>query len=62
VQTLDRGGAAFDSPFAVEHDGSAVGTPALAVGSSGRGVLAFIESNGHGFQLVAAPVDCSTLR
>jgi hypothetical protein len=62
VQTFDRGGEPLDSPVALDHEGSVVGAPALAVGSSGRGVLAFIESNGHGFQLVAASLDCSTRR
>jgi hypothetical protein len=59
VQTLDRTGEPLDAPVALQGEGSAVGAPAVAVDPSGRGVVAFIESNGHGFQLVAAPLDCS---
>ncbi len=59
VRTLDRAGEPLDSPVSVQHEGSAFGAPALAMNSSGHGLLAFIESNGRGFQLVAAPLDCS---
>ena len=59
VQTFDRAGEPLDAPVALQNEGSAVGAPALAMDPSGRGVLAFIESNGHGFELVAAPLDCS---
>jgi hypothetical protein len=42
------------------YQGSAIGDPAVAVTSAGNGVVAFIESNGAGFQLVATRVSCKT--
>jgi hypothetical protein len=45
-----------------KRDGSAISAPAASIGPSGRGVLAFIESNGRGFQLVAASLDCGAER
>ena len=40
------------------HEGSAIGLPAAALASSGRGVVAFIESGDEGFQIAAASLDC----
>ncbi len=42
------------------YEGSAVGQPAVAVTRAGNGVVAFIESNGAGFQLVVTHVTCVT--
>ena len=42
------------------YQGSAVGQPAVAVTRAGNGVVAFIESNGAGFQLVVTHVTCAT--
>ena len=50
---------ASSDPVDLGYQGSAVGDPAVAVTSSGSGVVAFIESNGTGFQLVAMRVSCS---
>jgi hypothetical protein len=47
-------------PDDVGFEGAVIGKPALAVGNDGRGVLAFVESNGEGFQLVATRVVCAT--
>jgi hypothetical protein len=41
------------------YQGAAIGRPAIAVTPEGEGVLAFVESNGAGFQLVATRVVCS---
>jgi hypothetical protein len=41
------------------YQGAAIGRAAIAVTPEGEGVLAFIESNGAGFQLVATRVVCS---
>ena len=60
VATVGSDGGPIGDPLVVPHDGSAIGQPALAVASSGHGVVAFIESNDHGFQLVAASLDCSS--
>jgi len=40
------------------YEGSAIGTPALAANPEGKGVVAFIESTGAGFHLVATRVTC----
>lgn len=58
VRTASTGLASSD-PVDLGYQGSAVGDPAVAVTSSGDGVVAFIESNGAGFQLVAMRVSCS---
>jgi hypothetical protein len=42
----------------VSSEGSAIGQPAAALTSSGRGVFAFIESNGAGFHLVVTRLTC----
>lgn len=52
-------GLASSDPVNLGYEGHAVGDPAVAVTSSGDGVVAFIESNGAGFQLVAMRVSCS---
>ena len=58
VRTASTGLASSD-PVDLGYQGRAVGDPAVAVTSSGEGVVAFIESNGTGFQLVAMRVSCS---
>ena len=40
------------------YEGSAIGAPALASTPEGKGVVAFIESNGAGFHLVVTRVTC----
>ena len=40
------------------YEGSAIGAPALAATPEGKGVVAFIESNGTGFHLVVTRVSC----
>jgi hypothetical protein len=58
VRTASTGLGSSD-PVDLGYQGSAVGDPAVAVTSAGSGVVAFIESNGEGFQLVAMRVSCS---
>jgi hypothetical protein len=58
VRTASTGLGNSD-PVDLGYQGSAIGDPAVAVTSSGSGVVAFIESNGTGFQLVAMRVSCS---
>ena len=57
--TVDSDGAAVGQSLDLGFEGSAIGRPAVAVTQSGHGVLAFIESNGAGFQVVATRVSCS---
>ena len=39
-------------------DTSVIGQPAVAFGQDGRGVVAYLASNEHGFDVVATPVAC----
>jgi hypothetical protein len=57
--TVDADGASVGQSLDLGFEGSAIGRPAVAVTPSGHGVLAFIESNGAGFQVVATRVSCS---
>jgi hypothetical protein len=56
----DRGSAwhTIGAPITLASDGRAFGTPAVAIGSSGRGVIALLQSGVRGFALVAASLDC----
>jgi hypothetical protein len=56
--TLSPDGSS-DAPMELRYAGSAVGQPAVAVTRAGNGVVAYIESNGDGFQLVATHVTCA---
>jgi hypothetical protein len=56
--TLAEGGSQLGAPIDLGFEGSAIGRPALAVTPSGRGLLAFEESNGVGFHLVVARIVC----
>jgi hypothetical protein len=58
VLTVGDDGVPIGIPVAPAHEGSAIGVPRLAFADSGRGVVAFLESNGSGFQVVAASLDC----
>ncbi len=57
--TVDIDGVSVGQSIDLGYEGSAIGRPAVAIGSSGHGVLAFIESNGSGFQVVATRVTCA---
>lgn len=57
-QTASTGLGSSD-PVDLGYEGRAVGDPAVAVTSDGSGVVAFIESKGSGYQLVAVRVSCS---
>jgi len=58
VATVGADGSS-DAPVDFGYEGSAVGQPAVAVTRAGNGVVAFIESNGAGFQLVVTHVTCA---
>lgn len=57
--TIDPDGVSVGQGIDLGYEGSAIGRPAVAIARSGRGVLAFIESNGAGFQVVATRVTCA---
>jgi hypothetical protein len=58
IMMVDRHGIPLGAPVTLASDGRAFGTPTVAVGPSGRGVVAFVQSGDHGFELVAASLDC----
>jgi hypothetical protein len=58
VQTSDRHGTPIGDPIILATDGRTFGAPAVAIDGSGRGVVAFLRSGDHGFELVATSLDC----
>jgi len=62
VSTVGEHGRPLGGPVTLAHEGSAIGLPSVAVTPSGRGVIAFLDSDERGFRLVAASVDCMGTR
>jgi hypothetical protein len=58
MQTIGKDGQALGAATLLPHEGSVFGRPTVAVSPSGRAVVAFLDSSEHGFQVVAASVDC----
>jgi len=58
VMTVGPDGAPLSAPVTIPHEGSAIGQPAVAVTSSGRGIVAFLDSGDRGFRVVAVSLDC----
>ncbi len=58
MQTIGNEGEPLGAAIVLPHEGSAFGRPTVAVLPSGRAVVAFIDSSDHGFQVVAASLDC----
>jgi hypothetical protein len=59
--TVGDEGNAMGEPIDLGFEGSVVGRPAVAFTENGKGVLAFIESNDVGFQLVVTRSACAAL-
>jgi hypothetical protein len=57
--TIGDEGNSLGSPIDLGFEGSAIGRPAVAFTEGGKGVLAFIESNDVGFQLVVTRAACA---
>lgn len=57
--TVGDDGSALGTPIDLGFEGSAIGRPAVAFRDNGRGVLAFVESNEVGFQLVVTRSACA---
>lgn len=55
---LNADGAATGSAFAVSAPGANAGQPQVAVGSDGRGVVAFFVARGKTYEVHAAPISC----
>lgn len=60
--TVDDRGRETGLPLDLGYEGSAIGRPAVAIDADGRGVFAFIESNGADFHLVAVRARCDASR
>jgi hypothetical protein len=56
--TLGPDGAAIGAPLVISNVGVNAGQGQAAVAASGQGVVAFLESSGSGFQVVATPIAC----
>jgi hypothetical protein len=56
--TLKADGSASGAPMALSAAGINAGQPQIAVGSDGRGVVAFLASKGKAYELHATPVAC----
>jgi hypothetical protein len=59
VMTVGHDGVPLSAPVRIPHEGSAMGQPAVAVASSGRGIVAFLDSSDRGFRVVAVSLDCT---
>jgi hypothetical protein len=62
TQGFGQRGNELGAPVDLGADGSAIGKPTAALTAGGRGVLAFIESNGAGFQVVVTRLTCADPR
>jgi hypothetical protein len=56
--TLGPDGAAMGAPLVISNVGVNAGQGQAAVTASGQGIVAFLESSGSGFQVVATPIAC----
>ncbi len=56
--TLSSEGKPLGEPLVISNAGVNAGQGQAAVTASGRGVVAFLESNGTGFQVGATPITC----
>jgi hypothetical protein len=56
--TLGSDGQPLGAPLVISNVGVNAGQGQAAVTSSGRGVVAFLESSGNGFQVGATPITC----
>jgi hypothetical protein len=61
MQTIGENGEPLGAAIVLAHDGSVFGRPTVAVSPSGRAVVAFLDSSDHGFQVVAASLDCGAM-
>jgi hypothetical protein len=57
--TLSSDGKPLGQPLVISNAGVNAGQGQAAVTTSGRGVVAFLESNGTGFQIGATPISCA---
>jgi hypothetical protein len=56
--TLSSDGKPLGAPLVISNAGVNAGQGQAGVTPSGRGVIAFLESSGSGFQIGATPISC----
>jgi hypothetical protein len=56
--TLARDGVPIGGPLVLSNPGVNAGQGQAAIAASGKGVVAFLESSGSGFQVMATPIAC----
>jgi hypothetical protein len=56
--TLAHDGAAVGAALTISNEGVNAGQGQAAITTSGNGVVAFLESRGTGYQVVATPIVC----
>lgn len=56
--TIDESGKALGEPITVSGEKVNAGQPAIAVGTDGRGVVAFLGAKGKSYELRAAAIRC----
>ncbi len=59
AQSVDANGLPSGAVLTLSAPGINAGQPQVAVGSGGRGVVAFLAANGKAYELVASPVSCA---
>jgi hypothetical protein len=57
--TLSGDGAPLGAPMSISSVGANAGQGQAAVTATGHGLVAFLESGAHGFQVVVAPISCA---
>jgi hypothetical protein len=58
AQTIDAKGAFVGDALLVSADGANAGQGQGAIGTDGRGVVAYLASSGKNFEVVATPITC----
>jgi hypothetical protein len=57
--TLSADGTPVGAPLSISGASTNAGQGQAAVAANGHGVIAFLEANANGFQLVATPIACA---
>ncbi|MDB4993809.1 MAG: Basic proline-rich protein, partial [Myxococcaceae bacterium] len=58
AQTIDAKGAPQGDAIVVSADGVNAGQGQAAIGTDGRGIVAYLASSGKSFEVVATPISC----
>jgi hypothetical protein len=58
AQTIDAKGAPQGDALVISADGANAGQGQAAIGTDGRGIVAYLASSGKNFEVVATPISC----